>query len=184
MEIVEKIEQSDVIDGLRVIIAVGGNKGMAISHCEQWFDTIVNSLNKYDIFIEKTSRLWRSNAWPNRSDPDFVNAIIIARAYCTAHKLLEDVLSLEHHYGRVRHLPNEPRPLDLDLIDFNGQIITEDSLILPHPRAHERGFVMGPLCDVWPDWVHPVLQKTAQDLWSSVSIGADASPLGLPLRSK
>ncbi|HVZ29121.1 MAG TPA: 2-amino-4-hydroxy-6-hydroxymethyldihydropteridine diphosphokinase, partial [Asticcacaulis sp.] len=73
---------------------------------------------------------------------------------------------------------NTPRVLDLDLIAYGRVILNGGSgLILPHPRAQDRAFVMGPISEILPDWVHPVLQKTAAELYKKAEIGKDAYPL-------
>jgi len=66
------------------------------------------------------------------------------------------------------------RTLDLDLIAYQDQVIDTVEIVLPHPRAHERGFVMGPLAEIAPEWVHPVLKRTAADLYGAVTVGRDA----------
>ena len=63
---------------------------------------------------------------------------------------------IESQFGRIRNLRNEARVLDIDLVDFGGMVTNEKNLILPHPRMHERAFVLLPLRDVAPDWRHPV----------------------------
>jgi len=93
---------------------------------------------------------------------------------------------LEAEAGRVRDGPanaprtalkNAPRTLDLDLIAYGERIIDEGGLVVPHPRAHERAFVMGPLAEIAPEWVHPVLKRTAAALYRSATVGTDAYAL-------
>ena len=74
-------------------------------------------------------------------------------------------------------MPNAPRTLDLDLIAYGREISAARGLILPHPRAHDRLFVMGPLAEIAPGWVHPVLGRTAAELVVSATVGRDARPL-------
>jgi 2-amino-4-hydroxy-6-hydroxymethyldihydropteridine diphosphokinase len=72
---------------------------------------------------------------------------------------------------------NAPRTLDLDLIAYGRQVIDAPGLQVPHPRAHERLFVMGPLAEIAPDWRHPVTGETAEKLASQATIGQDAVPI-------
>lgn len=77
--------------------------------------------------------------------------------------------------GRERWARNAPRTLDLDLIAHGRRVLDEPGLVVPHPRAHERLFVMGPLAEIAPDWRHPVLEKTAAELVSATTVGRDAA---------
>ena len=88
--------------------------------------------------------------------------------------MLAALLKLEAEMGRDRWAKNAPRTLDLDLIAYGRRVIDEPDLIVPHPRAHERLFVMGPLAEIAPEWTHPVLRATAAQLAASAPIGRDA----------
>ena len=83
---------------------------------------------------------------------------------------------IEDAFGRRRSVRNAPRTLDLDLIAYGRLSGDLEGLILPHPRAAERRFVMAPLAEIMPDWVHPTNGRTAFDLAASASVGADARP--------
>ena len=102
------------------------------------------------------SPLYRSPAWPLGSGaPDYLNGMLIGEWAGSAESLLETLLSVETQLGRTRAEPNAPRTVDLDLIDFGGQVIDSPSLTLPHPRMADRAFVLLPLRDVAPAYVHP-----------------------------
>ena len=166
-------------DNETILVAYGSNLSPGALSASEALDRLVGELKRRGIFINKISRLWRSQAWPDPNDPPYVNAVLDVKGSWQPVELLEILHEVERASGRVRDgRLNMPRVLDLDLIAFGDRIINNgDGLILPHPRAHERGFVMGPLSDILPGWVHPVLGKTAAELWAQVSVGADAHPL-------
>jgi 2-amino-4-hydroxy-6-hydroxymethyldihydropteridine diphosphokinase len=86
-------------------------------------------------------------------------------------------LEVEAEFGRHRGARNAPRTLDLDLIAFGRRVVEAPGLTLPHPRAHERRFVMGPLAEIAPAWRHPVTGRTAADLAAAATVGRDAAPI-------
>jgi len=90
---------------------------------------------------------------------------------------MDVLLRVEASFGRRRNAANDPRTLDLDLIAYGRAVLNGPGLVLPHPRAHERRFVMGPLAEIAPGWTHPVLGATAEVLARDAAIGADAAPL-------
>jgi 2-amino-4-hydroxy-6-hydroxymethyldihydropteridine diphosphokinase len=119
------------------------------------------------------SRFWRTKAWPDPNDPPYTNAVacVYAAAF-VPQGLLAVLQQLEEAFGRMRTTPNAPRTMDLDLLDFDGLVLATERLILPHPRLHERTFVLGPLCDIAPDWRHPTIGRTASQLWDALGQGA------------
>lgn len=95
--------------------------------------------------------------------------------------MLEALFSIEQAFERTREARNAPRTLDLDLIAYGREVFDAPDgapgLILPHPRAHERRFVMGPLAEIAPAWRHPVLGRTAASLAARAQVGRDATPI-------
>ncbi len=117
-----------------------------------------------DISVERKSGLWQSPAWPPGSDaPDYLNAVIAVKYDGTAETLLKTLHEIETALGRVRTVRNAPRTLDLDILDFSGQIIDSADLTLPHPRMLSRGFVLFPLEEIEPEWVDPVYKQSLSD---------------------
>jgi 2-amino-4-hydroxy-6-hydroxymethyldihydropteridine diphosphokinase len=101
------------------------------------------------------SSLYRSAPVGYAAQPDFVNAVAALRTTLSAHELLDTLLEIERRHGRVRELPNGPRTLDLDVLIYGDMMLTSDRLALPHPRAHERAFVLLPLVEIAPHCVIP-----------------------------
>ena len=95
--------------------------------------------------------------------PDFVNACALLETALAPRALLDRLLAIERDHGRVRAIPNGPRTLDLDIILYGDRVIDEPGLKVPHPRAHERAFVLVPLLEAWPEATIPG-RGTAREL--------------------
>jgi 2-amino-4-hydroxy-6-hydroxymethyldihydropteridine diphosphokinase len=87
--------------------------------------------------------------------PDFVNAVAKVETALAPRALLDELLAIERRFGRVRDFPNAPRTLDLDVVLYSSEVVDEPGLTIPHPRMHERAFVIVPLAEIAPDLVIP-----------------------------
>jgi 2-amino-4-hydroxy-6-hydroxymethyldihydropteridine diphosphokinase len=109
--------------------------------------------------------------------PEYRNGVAIVEADGSPQAVLAGLLRVEAVLDRERGARNAARTLDLDLIAHGRTMLDTPGLTLPHPRAHQRLFVMGPLAEIAPGWVHPVLGETAAALAARATVGADATPL-------
>lgn len=126
--------------------------------------------------VLQRSSWWRSAAWPDPTGPEYRNGVALVEADKPPRAVLAALLDLEAQFGRERSVRNAARTVDLDLIAYGRQVLDEEALTLPHPRAHERRFVMGPLAEIAPGWRHPVLGRTAAELAAAAAVGLDAQP--------
>lgn len=125
------------------------------------------------------SSFWQSAAWPDPSLPAYVNAVALVGAGGRPPLMvLQALLEIEAGFGRERDQPGHrdrkwaARTLDLDLLDFAGKIMDVEELTLPHPRMSQRNFVLAPLAQLAPWWLHPVLGRSAGDLLHAALPGA------------
>jgi len=116
------------------------------------------------------SPLYHSPAWPDPSDPPFVNAVASFETTLPPGAILAALHAVEAGFGRRRRGKNAPRTLDLDLLACGEMQASGEGggLVLPHPRLHERDFVLAPLCDLAPDWRHPATGMSARDMLAAL----------------
>ncbi|MDP3377770.1 MAG: 2-amino-4-hydroxy-6-hydroxymethyldihydropteridine diphosphokinase [Brevundimonas sp.] len=160
-----------------VIIALGSNDKGPWTDMGALLDAAVHDLESAGVSGLRRSRWWRSAAWPNPGDPAFLNGVVRGYWDGTAAQLMATLAGIEDRFGRQRAERNAPRTLDLDLIDFGGEIREGPDLILPHPRAVDRLFVMGPLAEIIPDWRDPVSGRPVTALVATARVGRDAVPV-------
>jgi 2-amino-4-hydroxy-6-hydroxymethyldihydropteridine diphosphokinase len=160
-----------------VIVALGCNDKGVWKDCREALEAALARFRCEGVDIVARSAWWSSAAWPDPSDPPFLNGVVIVRTAHEPHALMAALGRIEDAFGRRRSTANAPRTLDLDLIAYGRLSGDLDGLILPHPRAHGRLFVMGPLAEIAPDWIEPVSGHRAADLAQAASIGRDAHPL-------
>ena len=159
-----------------VYVAMGGNLPGAFPSVEALLEEATRRLGHYGLPVVRRSSLWRSAAWPDASEPPYLNAVALVETVLPPGKALRALHMMERDFGRVRATPNAPRTLDLDLVAYGNLVLEAPGPVIPHPRAHERRFVMGPLAELAPDWRHPVLGASAADLAAAAPVGSDAAP--------
>lgn len=143
-----------------IYIALGAN----LSNPKETFCVALDALCMRGFDVLHVSGLWQSPAWPPGSlQPDYINACAEVDYTGSAPECLGVLHDVEAEFGRVRTERNAPRILDLDLLDFRGQVIDARDIQLPHPRMLGRGFVLFPLSEIAPDWRDPLMARALID---------------------
>ncbi len=171
-----------------IIVALGANVMSDAGNPHETLQIALKLINQRNFDFLRVSSWWRTPAIPAESGDDFVNAVATFRCGLQPLDILKQLHEVEAELGRVRQKRWEPRSCDLDLIAHGDQIAPDyaeverlmalgltamdqpppDQLILPHPRMHERGFVLAPMAEVAPDWRHPILGKTTAEMLASL----------------
>ena len=136
------------------------------------FDNIslaINFLINSKIKVKKISNIYETPSYPNRNFPKFLNVGIIVDYYNNYFDLLNEVKKIEKKLGRIKTVKNNPRIIDIDIVDFNSKTKKTDKLVLPHPKCHLRNFVLFPILEIDHKWSHPILKKNAQFLINKLS---------------
>lgn len=139
----------------KVYLLIGGNMGDRMANLDNALSLIALKLGT----LVKLSARYETAAWGFTNQPDFINQALLLETPFDAHHLMLEILNLELAMGRERTVPLGPRTIDIDIIYFNNEIIHSDNLIVPHPKMSERRFVLLPLTEIAPDFIHPVLNK-------------------------
>ncbi|WP_435140519.1 2-amino-4-hydroxy-6-hydroxymethyldihydropteridine diphosphokinase [Pseudopelagicola sp. nBUS_19] len=166
------------------LLALGGNLPSRVGTPNKTIAAALKRLNCADISLCAVSRFYSTPCFPSGAGPDYVNAVASVQTSLTPAELLSRLHTVEADFGRNRQQRWGMRTLDLDLISFNSLVLPDvetqtywqglslqaqlevapEKLVLPHPRMQDRAFVLGPICDIAPDWTHPVSGECARDL--------------------
>ena len=116
------------------------------------------------IKIQRISNYYETPSYPNNNFPKFLNVGILANYKSNYLDLLKEIKLIEKKLGRLKSKKNNPRIIDIDIVDFKNFIKNTNKLVLPHPRCHLRNFVLYPIFEIDPNWSHPILKKNAKYL--------------------
>lgn len=145
-----------------VYLLLGSNMG----NSEQMLTVATNMIEKNIGKLTKSSSIYRTAAWGNEDQPDFLNQIIIVSSSLSSSTVLKEMFVIEKEMGRVRTTKNASRVIDIDMLFFNDEIIQTETLTVPHPQIQNRRFVLVPLAEIALDFIHPLLKKSSLELLS------------------
>jgi dihydropteroate synthase len=154
-----------------ILIALGANLPSPEGAPRETLRRAVALLAARGLAVSARSRLFLTEPIPRSPQPWYVNQVIAVETKRPPEDILELLLAVERQFGRERGERNAARSLDLDLIAYEDALLDTPDLVLPHPRMHERAFVLAPLADIAPEWRHPVSGKSVDELLA----GADRS---------
>ncbi len=159
-----------MISGQEVFLSVGSNLGDRLENCKRGiaglFEYGTTALTGQSPFYMTEPVDYTDQDW-------FVNAVVRIRTDLSPNALLEALLTIQRRAGRIRDpVRFGPRILDLDILLYGSRVIRTGELIVPHPRMHERRFVLQPMCDIDPNVIHPVLKKRMRDLLDALDEGS------------
>ena len=147
----------------QILIALGANIPSAVGSPQATLKAALAALAKRGVRILAVSSFHQTPASPDPADPTFTNAVARIESDLQPVALLELLHEVETAFGRKRSVPNAPRSLDLDLVDYRGRV-EHGAVELPHPRMAGRRFVLEPLAEIAPNWRHPVTGQRVQAL--------------------
>ena len=142
-----------------VYLALGTNLGDRPANLRQAIASLTPQMD-----VKAKSYVYETPPWGYADQPRFLNQVVKATTYLDPEPLLKHLKRLEVALGRKESFQNGPRLIDIDILFYDDLVLNKPSLAIPHPRLHERGFVLLPLMDIDPDLVHPVSKKSIREL--------------------
>jgi 2-amino-4-hydroxy-6-hydroxymethyldihydropteridine diphosphokinase len=148
-----------------VHIGIGSNLGDREEHCLK----AIRLFPEKGVLVRRRSSVYETEPWGVKDQARFLNMAIEGETALTPARLLEVLKMIEDEVGRVETYRWGPRVIDLDILLYDDLVMSTPELTIPHPRMHEREFVLRPLAEIAPDKTHPVLKKTVKELLSDLS---------------
>lgn len=149
-----------------VYLALGSNVGDRLSNLKEAIASLSPQMD-----VKAKSHVYETPPWGYENQSPFYNQVIKVKTYLEPERLLRHLKRLEVALGRKPSFQNGPRSIDIDMLFYDDLIMNTPVVTLPHPRLHERGFVLLPLMDIAPDLLHPVSQKSVREMIASCDLG-------------
>ena len=144
-----------------VYLELGGNIGDTAQYIAEATRRLAAAVGP----VRRSSSLYQTEPWGYKNQRDFLNQIVVVETDRSPGEVFEHLQHIERQLGRVRQAHrNAARTIDIDVLFYDDAVIHENDLIIPHPRLHLRSFVLTPLCEIAPELVHPLFEKTIRTL--------------------
>ena len=151
-----------------ILLGLGSNLSSTFGDRFQNIDMAVSSLERYGLQIKKKSSYYESLSYPDKNNPKFINIVIEAETHLLPEDLASLLIFIEESLERKRNKKNDPRTCDIDIIDYNGQVLdfkyNNLSFTVPHDKLVHRSFVLYPLHEILPDWKYPKTKEAISSL--------------------
>ncbi len=156
-----------------ILLGLGSNLPSIFGDRFQNIDLAVSTLEGYGVQLKKKSSYYESLSYPNKRNPKFINIVIEIETYLPPEDLASLLIFIEESLERKRKKKNDPRTCDIDIIDYNNQIIkfkyNDLDFIIPHEKLIYRNFVLFPMEEIYPQWKHPKTKEPISALIKSLS---------------
>jgi 2-amino-4-hydroxy-6-hydroxymethyldihydropteridine diphosphokinase len=159
---------------LLAYIGIGSNLGNKLGNCRRALEAIGSDGRNR---LVRRSRFYRTEPVGKKDQEWFINGVAAVETTMGPRELLEFILSVEKGMGRARKERWGPRIIDLDILFYGGRVLKEEGLEVPHPRLHERRFVLVPLEEIAPDLVHPIFHRTISRILGELKAEEKVSPI-------
>ena len=142
----------------QVVLLLGGNLGNRVQNLSKALEALQQDIGT----VQKKSSIYETAAWGITDQPNFLNQVVIIKTHLTAQEVIKKIFVIEKQLGRERLIKMGPRLIDIDILFYEDKIIENKNLIVPHPRIQDRKFVLEPLNEIIPNYIHPIINKSVQ----------------------
>ena len=151
-----------------IILGIGSNLPSKFGNRFHNIELAINNIEKHNMKLIKKSSFYETPSYPDKKNPKFINVVIEIKADITAKKLASNLILIENFFERNRYKKNEPRTIDIDIIDYKNEVINfmlnDLNFSVPHKELINRNFVLYPLKEIKPDWIHPSTKENINTL--------------------
>lgn len=156
----------------QVVLGLGGNMGDRLSLLNKASKLLTNKME-----LVRASSIYQTAAWGGNSKASYLNQVLVLKTNLSAPDCLDFIQKIENQLGRERDLKWGDRTMDIDILYYNSEIINTEKLKVPHPHIANRNFVLVPLAEVLPDFVHPQTRKSSMVLMEECEDSLKVKPL-------